>query len=204
MLVEINLLPSELRRKAKTDRKRFNIQIPRYVPYVVGGAILFAVVISFAIMTYTGSVRSNLVRAKKMLKEEKKRAAQTITLSTQFPELEERAASLVERVNGKIYWWEILDQITRCCPSNAVLQSIKVEYETGSERPKTLFLSGFYENSTGLEITVTKNLQSSAKLAKYIDRIYPGQTTIVAEKTFFTVKCNFRQPEKETGTGEKE
>jgi len=204
MLVEINLLPSELRRKAKADRKRFSIQVPRYVPYIVCGAILFAAVISFAVMTYTGSVRSNLLRARKMLREEKKRAAQAITLSTQLPELEERAASLVERVSGKIHWWEILEQIMRCCPSNAVLQSIKVEYETGSEQPTTLFLSGFYENSTGLEITFTKNLQSSAKLAKYIDRIYPGQTTIVAEKTLFTVKCNFRQPERKAETGEKE
>ncbi len=197
MLVEINLLPAELRRKTKSEKKWLNIRIPRYVPYVVSGTVLLAAVIAFAVWSYTSSVRSNLERAKKMLKQEKVRAARAITISTQLPELEKRASSLVERVNSKICWWEILDQITRCCPVNAVLDSIKVEYGPNFERPVTLFISGSYEDSTGLEITFTRNLKTSAKLGVYVDEIYPGKTTVVGDKTLFVVKCRFRQPERD-------
>jgi hypothetical protein len=204
MLVEINLLPAELRPKTRAKRKWTNIQVPRYVPYVVSSAVMLALVVSFAAWSYTSSVKSNLNRAKKMLKEEKVRAAKAITLSTQLPELEERATSLVERVNGKICWWEILDQITRCCPPNAVLSAIKVEYGPNSERPVTLLISGSYEDSTGLEITFTRNLKTSAKLGMYVDEIYPGQTTLVADRTLFIVKCKFRQTEQEDETVEGE
>lgn len=202
MIIEINLLPSDLRRKVKTDRKWIKIEVPRYVPYVVVSAVLLAAVISFAVLTYRGSVKGNLKRAKNILAEEKLMAARAITLSTQMPEFEQRASSLIDRVNGKIQWWEILDQITRCCPSNAVLKSIKVNYGPKAEKPDTLLLTGWYEGTTGLEIIFTRNLKSSAKLGTYIDKIYPGQTTTVGEKTEFTVKCTFKQPNEEDDTTE--
>ena len=196
MLIEINLLPLEFRGKAKTDKKRLSLQIPRFVLYLIGGVIMLLVVLSFSIITYSSALKGSLARAKRMLKQEQTRAAQAITIQADIPNLEERSALLAERVGSKILWWEILDQIGRSCPNEATLKSLKVEYDNILMSPSTLVISGTYENGSGVELTYTRNLQSSTKLAKYIESIYPGQTTVMENKTLFTVKCQFKMPQR--------
>ena len=196
MLIEINLLPLELRTKAKTEKKRLNINIPRKLPYIIGGVILILAVMIFSILSYTSSLQGSLARAKKILREEQKRAAHSITISALLPGLEERSALLTERVNYKILWWEILEQISKCCPSEATLKNLKLEYDNLLMAPRTLIITGSYENGSGIELIYTRNLQSSTKLAKYIESIYPGQTVVVENKTQFTVKCQFIMPKR--------
>ena len=203
MLVEINLLPLEFRGKVKSDKKRLNLQLPRFAPYVIVGGILFAAVIAFAVISYASALKNNLAAAKRILRQEQTRAAQATTVSTDLPNLEERSFLLSERVGSKIIWWEILDQVARCCPSDAVLKSVKIEYDSSMKIPNMLVLSGSYDNGSGIELTYTRNLQSSTRLAQYIENIYPGQTTVVENKTLFTVKCQFKMAEKPVKTEEK-
>ena len=195
MLVQINLLPVELRRKIKTEKKT-TLRVPRFVPFVVVGAVAFAIVITFMVMAYTGSVKSNLKQAKKMLKEEKIRSAQAITYKAEMPEIEERAECLVSRVDGKIIWWEILDQVSRSCPSSAVLKKIEFKNATDISKPPMLVVTGYYEEGDGLEITFTDNLQLNPKLNKYVDKINREKGPGEGGRTEFTVKCIFKQPEK--------
>jgi hypothetical protein len=195
MFVEINLLPLEFRGKAKSEKKRLNFPVPSIILYIVGGLILILGAISFAVITYSNSLQGNLLRVKRLQAQDKMLADRAVTVLALMPDLEERTQLLSTRVSSKIYWWEILDQVARCCPADAILKSIKVEYDSISKYPGNLIISGIYENGTGIELTFTKNLQASIKLTKYIDTIYPGQATVVENKTLFVVKCHFRQPE---------
>ena len=195
MLIEINLLPEELRGRARSEKKsRFGLKIPRFVPFVAGGAVILALVVSFAVVTYSGSVKGRLVRAKKILREEEKRAARAITMTTQLADLEKHAYPLIRRVGGKVYWWSILEQVTLNCPPNAVLDSVKFQKGGGVDDPSTLTLAGHYRRGKSLEDRFASNLGSSAKIGKYIDKIYTGPRKIEGDRTIFEIKCEFIMP----------
>ena len=193
-MIEINLLPEQLRSRAAPSAKKTPTlaPIPKAFPFVLLGITLLMGLLIVVSGTRVGASQRRLRQIEDKLKQAKNQASEAEQVTTEFPTTEARYRVLAERLNAKTSWTELLRAIGLRCPEGIVLTSIKLEIDKRTNRPGRLVIGGTYEGTNSLEMLFANGLKESATFSTVFEAVIPEKNLEPDGRTSFALFCSFR------------
>jgi Tfp pilus assembly protein PilN len=193
-MIEINLLPTNLRPRSQSTQKRTPTlaPVPKAVPLVLVGLTLLMALLIVASGTRVGTSQRRSRQVQAQLEAAKDEAAQAEQVAALLPTTVAQYDVLAERLSGKVAWAEVLRVISLRCPDRVRLTSIKLERDRHSARPIKLVISGEYAGSSSLEMLFANGLQESATLTSIFEAVLSEKELLDDGGARFAISCIFR------------
>jgi len=193
-MIEINLLPEQLRSRAQTPSKRTPTlaPVPKAFPIVLVGLTLLMGLLIVVSSTRVGASQRRVRQIEYELKQAKTQATEAEKVTADLPSTEARYQVLAERLDGKILWTELLGVISLHCPEGVVITSIKLEIDRRTSQPARLVIAGTYEGTSSLEMLLANGLKESAAFSEVFEAVIPEKNLDPDGRTSFALFCSLR------------
>jgi hypothetical protein len=187
-MIEINLLPEQLRGRTQATAKRTPMlaPVPNAFPIGLVGLTLLMGLLIVVSSTRVGSSQRRVRQIEHELKQAKTQAAEAEQVTAELPTVEARYQVLADRLDGKIAWAELLRVISLHCPTN---------------QPGRLVIAGAYEGTSSLEMLFADGLKESATFAEVFEAVIPEKNLEPDGRTSFALFCSFRPRADQLSTG---
>jgi Tfp pilus assembly protein PilN len=202
-MIEINLLPEQLRGRTQPTAKRTPTlaPVPNAFPIGLVGLTLLMGLLIVVSSTRVGSTQRRVRQIEHELKQAKTQAAEAEQVTAELPTVEARYQVLADRLDGKIAWAELLRVISLHCPEGVLLTSIKLEIDRRTNQPGRLVIAGAYEGTLSLEMLFADGLKESATFAEVFEAVIPEKNLEPDGRTSFALFCSFRPRADQLSTG---
>ena len=193
-MIEINLLPEQLRSRAQPSSRRTPTlaPVPKAFPIVLVGLTLLMGLLIVVSSTRVGASQRRVRQIEYELKQAKTQATEAEKVTADLPSTEARYQVLAERLDGKILWTELLRVISLHCPEGVVITSIKLEIDRRTSQPARLVIAGTYEGTSSLEMLLANGLKESATFSEVFEAVIPEKNLEPDGRTSFALFCSLR------------
>jgi len=193
-MIEINLLPNQLRPRTRPTTKREPVlaPVPKAFPLSLGGLTLLmgALIVISGVRVSTSERKSRQVRHD--LKVAKDQAAQAETITEKFPALAERYTVLASRLDGKTPWADVLRVVSQRCPEGVLITKLEIEPSRRKNQPGTFVIRGAYGGPNSLEMRFANGLKESATFTETFEAVIPEKNLMPDDRISFAISCLFR------------
>jgi Tfp pilus assembly protein PilN len=193
-MIEINLLPTNLRPRSQSTQKKTPTlaPVPKAFPLALIGLTLLMAMLILVSNTRVGTSQRRSRQVQAQLEAAKDEATEAEQRAKSLPTTAAQYSVLAERLSGKVAWAEVLRAISLRCPDRVRLTSIKLERDRHSGRPIKLVISGEYSGSSSLEMLFAGGLQESATLTGIFEAVLSEKELMDDGSTRFAISCIFR------------
>ena len=193
-MIEINLLPTQLRPRAHASQKRAPALtlVPKAFPLSLVGLTALMALFVFVSSTQVGARERESKQVQGELNQAKEQAAEAEQITAGFPETAARYEVLASRLDGKIAWSDVLRVVSLRCPEGVCITSLAVERRRRTGQPLKLVISGTYDATESLEMRFTNGLKESATFGEVFDAAIPEKELLPDGQTKFGISCLFR------------
>jgi hypothetical protein len=193
-MIEINLLPTNLRPRSQSTQKKAPTlaPVPKAFPLALVGLMLFMGLLIVVTSTRVGASQRRSRQVQAQLEAAKADAAEAERVAASVPATAMQYAVVAERLSGKVSWSDLLRVIGLRCPDRVRLTSIKLERDRQTARPVKLVISGEYTGSISLEVPFANGLQESATLSPIFEAVLSEKELLPDGGTRFAISCIFR------------
>jgi len=193
-MIEINLLPNQLRPRSRPATKRDPVfaPVPKAFPLGLGAlTLLMGVLIVFS-GTQVGARERKSKQLEHDLKTAKMQAAQAEQTTAEFPALAERYTVLASRLDGKVHWADLLRIVSQRCPEGVLITKLDLESGHRKNQPSKLVIRGTYSGSNSLEMRFANGLKESATFTETFEAVIPEKYLMPDDRISFAISCLFR------------
>ncbi|MFH1552650.1 MAG: hypothetical protein ABID83_03310 [Candidatus Omnitrophota bacterium] len=213
-MIELNLLPKELRKKKKPPA-----QLPRIpvLPIAAGVAVVLVVMhILFVLFVMNNNRLSRTLKAKwEQIQPEREK---TESIARETNALQRRITAVKEVSRPEISWARLLSGLSQAMIPNVWLSDFELKFDgraynikKGSERPTTLILTGYALGKSEAATTAVAKLINSLKRDKDFSEYFADvelqdmRTHEIAgeEAMAFSLACDFKKQAKPVKPREK-
>jgi len=171
-MIEINLLPKELRKRRRVRKKRTvteaaaPIRIPAVPVAVAVIFILVAAYVSLSLMISNNKKLSKTLAARWEAMEPQREKVKEITL--EIDRLEKKAAAIREIARPDIDWAKLMEGLNQAIISNVWLSSFKLEFRTRARGKKAKVARGLPVSLGITGYALGKSEEATSRVAKFI------------------------------------
>ncbi|MBN1919313.1 MAG: hypothetical protein JW889_15530 [Verrucomicrobia bacterium] len=193
-MIEINLLPEQLRGRTQTAPKKTPTlaPIPKAFPIALASLTVLMVLLIVVSSTRAGAGQRRLREVEDELKQAKAQATEAEQVTASLPAIEARYGVLADRLDGKIMWAELLRVVALRCPEGVMLTSVKIEIDRRTSQPARLVIAGAYDGTSSLEMLFANGLKESATFSNVFESVIPEKNLEPDGRTSFALFCAFR------------
>jgi len=193
-MIEINLLPSELRPRTRSSAKREPVlaPVPKAFPLGLGVLTLLMGILIVASGVQVGASERKSRQLEHDLKVAKSQATQAERTMEEFPALAERYGVLASRLDGRVRWAEVLRVISLRCPESVLITTLELEGGRRTSHPTKLVIRGTYSGPNSLEMRFADGLKESATFTEIFEAVIPEKNLLPDDRTSFAISCLFR------------
>lgn len=193
-MIEINLLPTQLRARAHASQKKppALAAVSKVFPLSLVGLTLLMGLFVFISSTQVGARERESRQVQSELNQAKEQAAEAERTTAGFAEVAARYEVLASRLDGKIAWSEVLRVVSLRCPDHVRITSLVVERHSRTGHPLKLVISGTYDGTASLEMRFANGLKESATFSEVFDAVIPETELLPDGQTKFGISCLFR------------
>lgn len=212
MMIEINLLPEELKKKKGKKIRQLELSLPKisHKPVLIGVGAIFALVY-LGVLTFSTLKNHSLNKLNTEWKSLQKQKEVLDKLKADIKDLETKNTSMGELVNNRFIWSAKLNQISDCLPEGVWLNSFSISKTKIAGRKKgrgaeasnfnTLEFRGSAAIPEGDEMLAIgkfiKNLKDDPSFIKDFENIelssVQSTTSGKIEILDFTIRCFFKE-----------
>ena len=193
-MIEINLLPNQLRPRTRLVTKKDPVlaPIPKAFPLGLGGVMLLMVVLILASGARVSASERKSRQVEHDLKLAKAQAARAETITEEFPALADRYAVLASRLDGKVHWADVLRVVSQRCPEGVIITKLELVPSRRRDQPGTFVIRGAYSGSNSLEMRFANGLKESATFTETFEAVIPEKNLMPDDRISFAISCLFR------------
>jgi Tfp pilus assembly protein PilN len=193
-MIEINLLPTQLRLRSHPTAKKTPTlaPVPRAFPLSLVGLTLLMAIFVLVSGTRVGASQRKSQQVQSELEHAQEQAAEAERVTAGFPETAARYRVLASRLDGKTPWADVLRVISLRCPSDVRITSLVLERHRRTGEPLKLVISGTYAGTASLEMNFAKALKESATCADVFESVIPEKELMPDGQTNFGISCLIR------------
>jgi hypothetical protein len=194
-MIEINLLPHQLRQRSQPGTKRPSglAPVPKAFPLGLLALSVLMGLLAFVSSSKLGASQRKSREAERQLRDIKKQATETELVTQRVPELAGRYAVLARRLDGKVNWSQVLRVVSLHCPSGVLITSLKLERDKKTGEPGKFIICGVYSGTSNLELRFADALKESATFAEVFEAVIPERNLMPDDRTSFVLQCMFRR-----------
>jgi Tfp pilus assembly protein PilN len=187
-MIEINLLPEELRRVEKARKVKINLAMS------AGVALTVAVLILVIVLSVVGRRMSSQARIRARLKTLDGSAKEAEALIKENQKIEKEIGSLEKFAAHRLLWNRCLNEVSDAIPDDLFI--IKLDYN--SRKPFTMSIRGEAVSGRGGEgvVDFIDNLHRSPVIGKEFPKINYSIESIQEGRKSFEIRCTKVQQEK--------
>ena len=193
-MIEINLLPDQLRQRTQPSAKRPSgfAPVPKAFPL---GLLVLSLLMGLLTLISSSKLGASQCKSRQLnreLRAAKAQATEAERVTESFAALAARYTVLASRLDGKVNWSDVLRVVSLRCPSGVLITSLKLERDRTTGRPVKFVIRGVYSGTSNLEMRFADGLKESATLAEVFEAVIPERNLMPEDRTSFALLCLFR------------
>jgi hypothetical protein len=193
-MIEINLLPDQMRQRTQPSAKRPSgfAPVPKAFPLAL---LVLSLLMGLLTLVSSGKLGASQRKSRQVdreLRDAKAEATEAERVREAFPALAGRYMVLASRLNGKINWTDVLRVVSLRCPSGVLITSLKLERDRTSGRPVKFVIRGTYAGTSNLELRFADGLKESTTFTEVFEAVIPERSLMPDDRTSFALLCLFR------------
>ena len=193
-MIEINLLPDQLRQRSQPSAKRPSGFAPVSKAFPLGLLVLVLLMGLLVLVSSTklGASHRKSRQLERELKAAKAQATEAERVTESFPALAARYTVLASRLDGKVSWSDVLRVVSLRCPSGVLITSLKLERDRTTGRPVKFVIRGVYGGTRSLEMRFADGVKESTTFTEIFEAVIPERNLMPDDRTSFALLCLFR------------